>query len=112
MGQGLWDVACLAELLQRLGYMHDSAVYEEAIEEDGSKLPAMLAEALSSLAAAFLAMSEEETRELLAGRGIDFVDEDGIELSAAAPVMKRFAALTRKAGAVLSAENATIATRR
>ena len=103
--KGLWDVACLAELLQRLGYMHDSAVYEEAIEEDGSKLPAMLAEALSSLAAAFLAMSEEETRELLAGRGIDFVDEDGIELSAAAPVMKRFAALTRKAGAVLSAEN-------
>jgi HK97 family phage prohead protease len=103
--KGLWDVACLAELLQRLGYMHDSAVYEEAVEEDGSKLPAMLAEALSSLAAAFLAMSEEETRELLAGRGIDLVDDDGIELSAAAPVMKRFGALRAKAGAVLSTEN-------
>ena len=74
-------------------------------KQDGSKLPAMLAEALSSLAAAFLAMSEEETRELLEGRGIAVVGEDGIELSAAAPVMKRFAALTRKAGAVLSAEN-------
>jgi HK97 family phage prohead protease len=103
--KGLWDVACLAELLQRLGYMHDGAVYEESVEQDGSKLPAMLAEALSSLAAAFLAMSEEETRELLEGRGIAVVDEDGIELAADAPLAKRFAALTRKAGAVLSAES-------
>jgi HK97 family phage prohead protease len=103
--KGLWDVACLAELLQRLGYMHDGAVYEESVEQDGSKLPAMLAKALSSLAAAFLAMSEEETRELLEGRGIAVAEEDGVELAAAAPVMKRFGALTRKAGAVLSAEN-------
>ena len=103
--KGLWDVACLAELLQRLGYMHDGAVYEESIEQDGSNLPKMLAEALTSLAAAFLAMSEEETRELLEGRGIAVVGEDGIERSAAAPLTKRFGALTRKAGAVLSAEN-------
>jgi HK97 family phage prohead protease len=103
--KGLWDVACLAELLQRLGYMHDGAVYEESIEQDGSNLPKMLAEALSSLAAAFLAMSEEETRELLEGRGIAVVGEDGVELSAAAPVVKRFGALRAKAGAVLSAEN-------
>jgi HK97 family phage prohead protease len=103
--KGLWDVACLAELLQRLGYLHDGAVYEESIEQDGSNLPKMLAEALSSLAAAFLAMSEEETRELLEGREIAVVGEDGIELSAAAPVVKRFGALRAKAGAVLSAEN-------
>ena len=50
-------------------------------------------------------MSEEETRELLEGRGIEVVGEDGVELSAAAPVVKRFGALRAKAGAVLSAEN-------
>jgi HK97 family phage prohead protease len=99
----LWDVACLAELLQRLGYMHASAVFEESVEEDNSKLPAMLADALSRLAAAFVAMSAEETRELLEGRGLE-VDGDGMAL-AGASVAKRLAALRVKAGAVLSSEN-------
>lgn len=64
--RGLYDVAQLAYLLASLGYCQESSEFEEALEEDDSKVPAMLGEALQALGAAMIAMTEEEVGELLA----------------------------------------------
>ena len=61
----LYDVAQLAYLLDELGYAHNSAQWESDYEQDASKVPAMLADALRALADAFLAMSAEEVGEML-----------------------------------------------
>lgn len=74
LDRGLWDVANLACILQQLGCIKDYAEFEKAIEGDGSKVPEMLAEALTELADAFLAMADEEVKELL-----DNAEEDGEE---------------------------------
>ena len=47
--RGLYDVANLAYVLMQLGYHHDGAVFEAALEGDDSQVPAMLGEALVSL---------------------------------------------------------------
>ena len=69
------------------------------MEGDGSALPAMLGEAMRSLANALIAMSKEEAAELLAGAGAipDAVAEAN---TAAAPLsfIKAFAAVRAKAG--------------
>jgi HK97 family phage prohead protease len=106
--KALWDVASLAGLLMRLGWEHSQAVEEALREGDNSKVPAMLAEALQKLAAAFLAMSAEEVSELLAGKDIEMplIDEGGVVIElATAPKAKVWSAVCAKAGAVLSAAN-------
>lgn len=107
----LSDVANLAWLLQQLGWAHAESVAEALAEGDQSKVPGMLAEALSALAAAFVAMSAEETRELLASGGVDagMAAEDGADVEtamlAAQARRKVWSAAFAKAGAALSAEN-------
>ena len=103
--KGLYDVATLAELLVRLGYLHSSSVYEAEYEGDNSPLPAMLANALKVLADAFLAMTREETAELLAGHDVEIDDDDPMVLAAETQQTKRFRSAFAKAGRVLSAEN-------
>ncbi len=103
--KGLYDVAMLAEVLMHLGYLHSNSVWEAETEGDGSPLPAMLANALKVLADAFLAMSQEETAELLAGRDVEIDDDEPMVLAATTPQAKRFASAFAKAGRVLSAEN-------
>ena len=63
--KGLWSVASFAETLQRLACIADDADGEAAWEGDGSKVPAQLREALKPLAAAFLAMAQEEVNEAI-----------------------------------------------
>jgi hypothetical protein len=63
--RGLYDVAQLCYALSQLGYLHDSAEYEAALEEDESPVPAMLGEGLVKIGEALIAMTQEEVRELL-----------------------------------------------
>lgn len=80
--RGLYNVACLAQLLGELGYQTDWAKWEAGIEQDGSKVPEMMATALYALGDAFLAMAEEEVAELLASvtEGMTAADEADEEL--------------------------------
>jgi hypothetical protein len=109
--KGLYGVCELARLLSDLGYIHDSSAWEAEAEQDGSKVPAMLAEVLSRAAAALLAMTEEEVGELLSGHGIEVLPEDeAYVLAAATPQAKSLRAAFRmaarvKAGRALSQAN-------
>ena len=104
--KGLYECAELAQVLAHLGWIHDSAKWEEEVEQDASKLPGMLATILTDVAGALVAMTQEETAELLEGHGIDVMalDADYVEL-AATPQAKSLRAAFRKAGRVMSAEN-------
>jgi HK97 family phage prohead protease len=104
--KGLYDVAWLAQLLCELGYIQDMSVWEAECEQDGSKVPAMLAAALQSLADAFLAMTAEETAELLAGRDVEVIPVDLASDDSLTDATKRMRTAFRKAGRMLSAENA------
>jgi HK97 family phage prohead protease len=104
--KGLYECAELAQVLAHLGWIHDSAEWEAEVEQDASKLPGMLASILTDVASALVAMTQEETAELLAGHGIEVlpIDEEYIEL-AATPQAKALRAAFRKAGRVMSQEN-------
>jgi hypothetical protein len=103
--KGLQDVCSLAYVLHQLGYLHDDAIRESQVEGDGSKVPAMLANALKVLADVFLAMTAEETAELLAGHDVEIDDDDDYVASAPTPQTKALRAAFSKAGRVLSEEN-------
>jgi HK97 family phage prohead protease len=80
--RGLYNVAALANLLGELGYQTDWAKWEASVEQDGSKVPAMMADALYALADAFVAMAQEEVAELLTSvtEGMTAADEADEEL--------------------------------
>ena len=68
MEKGLWAVAQFAQLLEQLACLADGTDWEEEAEGDDSTLPALLRAALKPVAAAFLAMAQEETSEALHGQ--------------------------------------------
>ena len=74
--RGLYDVAELCYLFERLGWATDQAAFEAAIEGDQSKVPGMLLAVLADLGDALLAMTAEELAEALAKHG---ASEDGEE---------------------------------
>ncbi|MBY0392678.1 MAG: hypothetical protein K2Q27_05375, partial [Novosphingobium sp.] len=80
--RGLYQVACLAQLLGELGYQTDWAKWEASCEQDGSQVPNMMAEALYALGDAFLAMAAEEVAEMFASvtEGLTAADEADEEL--------------------------------
>lgn len=78
--RGLYQVAQLCYMFEELGWQLDMAVWEAACEDDGSKVPAMLAGVLSDLGDALLAMTEEEIAEALAGRDIEVEDDAADEV--------------------------------
>lgn len=81
--RGLYDVAQLCSLLCSLGYCHESAEYEAALEGDASEVPAMLGESLVALGEALKAMAVEEIDELLASHeGDEDDDETSVEARA------------------------------
>ena len=75
--KGLYAVSQLAYILHQLGFEVDSAIDEAAREGDGSSVPAQLHEALATLGAALVAMTQEEVAELLDKPGLGFVDPEG-----------------------------------
>lgn len=66
--KGMYQVAQFATTLQDLGWLYESALYEAAMEEDESEVPALLEQVIESTAEAFLAMATEETQELTAAK--------------------------------------------
>ena len=61
----LFDVANMAELLQRIAWLRYSAIQERDYEGDDSEVPEELEENLISLSETFLRMAQEETAELV-----------------------------------------------
>ena len=110
--KGLYDCAQLAYVLMELGFVHQGAAWEAEMEQDGSKLPEMLAGVMRECAEALVAMTQEEVGELLTGHGIEVLPLDEAYIAAAAtPQAKalraafRKAAFVRKAGRVISEAN-------
>lgn len=66
MRKDLYDVANMAELLQRIAWLRYSAIQERDYEGDDSEIPEALDQNLISLGETFLAMAAEETAELVA----------------------------------------------
>ena len=62
--KGLYSVGRLAEMLQVLAFLYQDSLYERDVEGDDSTVPEDIAEDLDSLIETFLAMAEEEAREL------------------------------------------------
>ena len=83
--KGLWAVAQFAGLLEQLAALADGTVYETEAEGDDSKLPEVMAAALKPIAAAFLAMAQEETNEALHGQ---LNDDAAMELAAKGDLAK------------------------
>jgi len=110
--RGLSACADLAFYLMYLGWLHDDAKWEAEIEGDGSKVPAMLGEALTALGATLIAMTQEEVAELLDGHdvevGDDGADADDAGERAVSPRLRAWRKLmsaNKRAGKVLSAKN-------
>jgi len=81
--RGLYSVAQVAYLLAELGWQVDSAKWEAEIENDASKVPAMMAAVMHDLGDALIAMTIEEVGELLAGHDVEVdADDDDDDLEA------------------------------
>jgi hypothetical protein len=109
--RGLYEVSWLASILSDLGYVTDCAAMEADWEGDGSKVPAMLQDALKQLGAALVAMTVEEVAELLASS--DAPGEEGaeemVEMRAAGLRRAALRRLRRLDPAALSAVNSAMA---
>ena len=66
--KGLYAVGRFADILESLAYLYESSVYEREIEGDESAVPDELKEQLQGLIETFIAMAEEEARELAANK--------------------------------------------
>jgi tetratricopeptide (TPR) repeat protein len=110
--RGLYEVAQLASILGQVGYCTDCSEWEAEIEEDESKVPAMLGEALKQLGNALVAMTQEEVAELLAMHDEEDGEEGGEErayvLAGKTPRARawRRAIIMTRAGKSISASNA------
>lgn len=93
--RSLYQVSWLAYLLEDLGYLHSSAEYEAAIEEDNSPIPGHLFAALKELGQVLVAMTAEEVAELLAGKEVDELD-DVIEMASDAGIKRHAFNLLRR----------------
>lgn len=105
--KGLYDVGRLAEIVQSLDYMCQSAESEREWEGDDSDMPERLREACNSLGQILIEMAEEEVGELRSVQGAekmaDLTVADLIKnVLAAKPAVEG----VEKAGAKISAENA------
>ena len=67
--KGLYDVSRFADLMQSLTYLYESSLYERDYEGDDSPVPEELLTHLESLADVFIAMAQEEIKELTAIAG-------------------------------------------
>ena len=122
--KSLYDVGSLASALQNLDWIRYDAQWEADLDRPDSKVPAMLGEAMQTLGAALIAMTQEEVAALLAEAeaapelvdGDVLVEDADFVEAAATPGVRKFRAglrrirQARKAGAVTKASRA-LATR-
>jgi hypothetical protein len=66
LAKGLYEVSRFADILGSMAYLYESAFFEAEIEGDESEVPEQLKELLASMTETFIAMAEEEARELSA----------------------------------------------
>jgi hypothetical protein len=109
--KGIYEVRGLLQVLQELSYLVSSVRDEAMREADGSPVPAAMLAGLRQLAAAAVAMAQEEVAEMLTllGGGSDWADAippGVVELAAFADVVKANEALVQKVGARHSAADA------
>lgn len=78
MQKGLYTVAQLAECVENLTWIVESAEYEAMYEGDNSGVPAQLKAAVAQVGAALVAMASEEVAEAAAG---DDEDLEVVELT-------------------------------
>lgn len=64
MKKGMWDVSCLASLVDQLNSIRERAATEASIEGDDSQMPDKLKDAVNNLAECLKDMVAEETQEL------------------------------------------------
>ncbi|KAF2991145.1 HK97 family phage prohead protease [Methylocystis sp. MJC1] len=106
--KGMYDLGNLSYVVQQLVSLALGAEWERDYEGDDSALPEILAEIARSAGEAFIAMSEEETREALASLS-DLLPAEQKSYAAAGPSraakLLRAAALRAKAGRRFSDEN-------
>lgn len=81
--KGLYDLGFFASLMSDFGYLTSWSEWEAEMEGDGSNVPAMLVSILFDMADAFMAMSQEEVSEFLAGFSAE-PDMDGYDAGDAA----------------------------
>lgn len=67
--KGLYQVSRFAEVLESIAYLYEASIYERDMEGDDSEVPDQIAEDLDGLIETFLAMAEEEAKELAARTG-------------------------------------------
>lgn len=109
--KGMYDISRLADAICSLKYIQECAMYEASYEQDGSSLPAQLADLVAQAGAVLLAMATEEVGELIAsmklpdGTPAVTVLTEVIAQSAYATDLKKFADTVEifKAGARNSA---------
>lgn len=85
--KGLYAVGRFADLLESLACLYEQSVWEREIEGDESEVPDELRDQLDSLIETFIAMAEEEARELSAKKsttGETTMTPEEIELQKAA----------------------------
>jgi hypothetical protein len=84
--KNLWDVARAADLLQSIACLWEGSVWEREIEGDESEVPDELKELLDGFIETFIAMAEEEARELAArnNKKGDAMTPEELELQKAA----------------------------
>ena len=100
----LGDVGWLAQLLQSLACLQSTVEWEAEIEEDGSPIPQLLAEAIQTLGSILVSMTAEEVAELMG----DAIGEDRANSSNGQRLVRalgRMFAAQDRAGRVLSAAN-------
>jgi HK97 family phage prohead protease len=106
--KGMYDLNSLSYVVQQLVSLALGADWERDYEGDDSDLPEILAEIARSAGEAFIAMSEEETREALASLS-DLLPAEQKSYVAGAPSraakLLRAAALRAKAGRRFSSDN-------
>lgn len=65
IAKGMYSVSRFADILQSLCYLQSDAAYEAAYEQDGSTLPAQLADLVTQTGNVLLQMANEEVGELI-----------------------------------------------
>jgi hypothetical protein len=71
LAKDLWQVGRLADHLQGIAYLYEQSVWEREVEGDDSEVPEELADILDNLIATFIAMAEEEAKELAAKKSAE-----------------------------------------
>ncbi len=87
--KGMYDVAALAQILQALAQIQESAEWESKVEGDKSRIPAKLKASVKQLTAVLRGMVDEETAELIGDPETPNPDPQMMERAAESLLAKR-----------------------